>query len=171
MSYKGLEVVHIVAMDMDRGIGKDNTLMWHIPNDMKRFKAMTLGGVVVMGRKTYDSIGHALPNRTNVVISQSAEDGEMIDSFLARTVDYGIEIAAALAKSKNLDHFFIIGGASIYEQTNEIADRLEQTLVHSQNNGADTFYPMLKHWKRLAISKREIHDGLAYNFRTYIKGN
>lgn len=171
MSYKGLEVVHIVAMDIDKGIGKDNTLMWNIPNDMKHFKKLTKGGVVVMGRKTYDSIGSALPDRVNVVVSASAKSHEIIDAFIGRNILQALEIALIAAKRQELDHFFIIGGAAIYEQTNDIVDRLEQTLVHSQNNGADTFYPMLKNWKRLMISKREIHDGLAYNFRTYIKGN
>ena len=100
----------IVAMGKNRAIGKDNQLLWHLPNDLKHFKELTLGHPIIMGRKTYESIGKPLPNRTNIVVSRKKdwfEEGILIVGTLKE----------ALKFAKKIDeNFFIIGGGNIYDR-------------------------------------------------------
>ncbi len=133
----------IVAMGKNRAIGKDNQLLWHLPNDLKHFKELTLGHPIIMGRKTYESIGRPLPNRTNIVVSRKKdwfEEGILIVGTLKE----------ALKFAKKIDeNFFIIGGGNIYEQTIDLADKLEVTIVDT-NADADTFFPEINDsiWKK-----------------------
>lgn len=141
MSWKGLEVVHVVAMDKQNCIGVNNQLPWHLPEDLKHFKQLTQGGVIVMGRKTYDSMGRALPNRVNWVLTRDTHwhaDGVKVAHDLTVLLDQ----AAADAQAKEQDSIFIIGGAEIFKQTLNIADRLEITHVDTVVHG-DTFYPTI----------------------------
>ena len=113
-------------MGKNREIGADNQLLWHLPKDLKHFKELTSGHPIIMGRKTYESIGKPLPNRTNIVISRKNdwfEEGILIVG----------SIKEALKFAKKIDeNVFIIGGGTIYEQTIDLADQLEVTLVDAE---------------------------------------
>lgn len=138
----------IVAMDEQRGIGKDNQLLWHLPKDLKHFKEITSGHPVIMGRKTYESIGKPLPNRTNIVVSRKNdwfEEGILIVGSLKEAIKFAKKID---------ENIFIIGGGNIYEQTIELADKLEVTLVETTRN-ADTFFPTIE--EKIWIKTDEIH--------------
>ena len=128
MAWQGIEVVHVVAMDKNNCIGKGNALPWHISADLKHFKAITQGGVVIMGRKTLESMGRALPNRVNWVITR-----DPLWQFEGVKVAYSIEDALneALTDVQHSEKasVFIIGGGEIFTQTLNIADRLELTHV------------------------------------------
>jgi len=115
----------IAAVGRNRELGRGNELLWHIPEDLKRFKALTLGHPVIMGRKTFESIGKPLPGRTNLVVSRSA---------------LSLEDALAQAKKLDKEEVFIIGGAQIYEQALPYADRLYLTLIEDTKE-ADAFFP------------------------------
>lgn len=152
-------VTLIVAMGKNRAIGKDNQLLWHLPNDLKHFKEMTSGHPIVMGRKTYESIGKPLPNRTNIVISRQKEwfeEGILIVGSIKEALKFAQKIDPDV---------FVVGGGHIYEQTIAEADRLEVTWVDAEIE-ADTFFPEidLSLWektKEIAHEKDEKHE---FNF-------
>ena len=125
----------IVAIADNNAIGRDNELLWHISEDLKFFKRQTLGSPVIMGRKTFESIGRALPGRVNIVISRGFSTGEEV------AVAGSLEEAFKIAESTNLEKCFVIGGGQIYAQALEMADRLVVTHVHAVIEDADTFFP------------------------------
>lgn len=129
--FKGLSI--IVATDQENGIGKNNELLWHLPNDLKFFKKVTSGHPVIMGRKTFDSIGRPLPNRRNMVISRQPnlkiEGAEVFDN-----------LANAINACKAEDEYFVIGGGEIYQQALPFTNQIYLTKVCSSFN-ADTFFP------------------------------
>lgn len=149
----------IVAMGKNNEIGKNNELLWHLPKDLKHFKNLTSGHPVIMGRKTYESIGKALPNRTNIVISSKRdwfEEGILIVG----------NIKEALKFAKKIDEdFYIIGGGSIYEQTMEKADKLIVTVVDATLD-ADTYFPKInpKIWVKTNEEHHQKDDKNAYDF-------
>lgn len=155
----------IVAMAHDRAIGKDNALLWHLPQDLKHFKNVTMGKPVIMGHKTWDSIvaqiGKGLPGRDNIVISRSgfAADG----AYIRDTPKQGIRLAKQLAAEKGLDEVFIIGGATIYEQTLPDVDRIYLTMVEGEYE-ADAYFPKvnLKKWKKISAERH--HGDPAFSF-------
>lgn len=133
----------VVAMGEKNEIGFENQLLWHLPKDLKHFKEITSGHPVIMGRKTYESIGKPLPNRTNIVVSRK------IDWFEEGILIVG-SIKEAVKFAKKIDEeIFIIGGGKIYEQTMDVVDKLEVTLVKADLE-ADTFFPKIdpKIWKK-----------------------
>ena len=147
------EINVIVAMTQSRVIGKDGALPWHLSEDLKLFKAHTTGNIVIMGRKTFDSIGRPLPNRRNIVVSKSIQDDEKVSG-----VEYFPDLEHAVAASQEKEgRIFIIGGASIYHQMIEKADRLYISLVDGEFEG-DTYFPEIKDdvWKVVAT---EPHTG------------
>lgn len=135
----------IVAMDEAGGIGKGGALPWHLNADLRRFKALTIGHHILMGRKTYESIGKPLPGRMNVVISRDAE-------YVAEgcQVVNSLEDALALASSRSENEVFIIGGSEIFAQALPLADRLYLTRVHALLD-CDTFFPAFEAqtWKEV----------------------
>jgi dihydrofolate reductase len=138
----------IVAVSEDWGIGKDNELLWHISGDLKRFKRLTTGNTVIMGKKTWESLPHKpLPGRKNIVLTDNPQE-KIADAVTA----YSIE--DALCKCEKTGEIFIIGGGSIYSQFMLIADKLYITHVHKKAQ-ADIYFPEidLKVWK--AIEKEE----------------
>ena len=149
----------VVAMGKNNEIGLDNQLLWHLPKDLKHFKNLTSGHPIIMGRKTYESIGKPLPNRTNIVISRKKdwfEEGILIVGT----------IKEALKFAKKIDpEVYIIGGATIYEQTIALADRLEITRVDTVLK-ADAFFPKfsLKEWKKVKEICEEKDEKNEYNF-------
>lgn len=126
-----MKLYHIAAMASNRVIGKDNKLPWHFSEDMKFFKKLTTGHTVIMGRKTYESIGRPLPNRVNFVLSRTQKEYPGVEVFQS--------IDEALKKAKT-EKAFIIGGAELYKQTLNRADGIYLTRIDREYEG-DAFYP------------------------------
>ena len=148
----------IAALGKNRELGKENKLLWRIPDDLKRFKQLTLGHPVVMGRKTFDSIGKPLPGRTNIVISRQ---GLVIkDAVVVNSLEKALEKARALDQKE----IFVIGGASIYESVLPHADQLYLTLIDDEKE-ADVFFPPYEHLftKKLSEENRE-WQGIQYRW-------
>ncbi len=152
----------VVAISENNAIGKDNQLLWHLPADLKHFKNITTGHTIIMGRKTYDSIGKPLPNRRNIIITRqkdlNLEGVEVVNS-----------LEEALSLSKDEEEVFIIGGAEIYKQSVAVSHRIYLTRVH-QEFEADAFFPELddESWKEV---EKEDHlpdekNKFAYTFST-----
>ena len=125
----------IVAIADNNAIGRNNELLWHISEDLRFFKRTTLGSPVIMGRKTFGSIGRALPGRVNIVVSRGFSTGEEVE------VVGSLEAAFVVAEDTNLEKCFVIGGGQIYAQALPLADRLVVTHVHTVIEDADTFFP------------------------------
>lgn len=154
--FRGLSI--IVATDKENGIGKDNQLLWHLPNDLKFFKKVTSGHSVIMGRKTFESIGKPLPNRRNIVISRQADlqiDGVEIFNSLEQAID----------SCKSEDEYFVIGGGEIYRQALANASQIYLTKVDETFN-ADTFFPNLEalNWEVKWRQEHQKDEKHAYNF-------
>lgn len=142
-------VTIIAAIGLNNALGKDNDLIWHLPADLKRFKKTTTGFPIIMGRKTYESIGRPLPNRTNIIVTRNSDynqDGCVVKGSLKEAVD---SIA-------NEEHAFIIGGAQIYNQAIEqgLADRLDITLVQ-ESFEADVYFPEFDKMEWELISRED----------------
>ena len=154
----------VVAMGEKNEIGFGNQLLWHLPKDLKHFKDLTSGNPIIMGRNTYESIGKPLPNRTNIVISRKKdwfEEGILIVG----------SVKEALKFAKKIDeNIFIIGGGTIYEQTIDMADRLEVTQVKA-NLEADTFFPKIntKIWSKVneECYEKDEKNNYDFCFQTY----
>jgi dihydrofolate reductase len=134
-----MKISLIVAMATNRVIGKDNGLIWHLPNDLRFFKTKTMGKPMIMGRNTFDSIGKPLPGRTNIVITrdtQYAPEGVVV----THSLEEALTLARTIAEKDNVSEIMIIGGAQIYEQSCALADRLYVTQVHAVLEG-DAFFP------------------------------
>lgn len=125
----------LVAFDENRVIGKNNTLIWHLPADLKRFKTLTTGHVIIMGRKTFESIGKPLPNRTSIVISRHAD--LQIDGAI---IAHSVEEAILKAKSITREDIYIVGGAEIYALSLPLADQILVTQLHDIFEG-DAYFP------------------------------
>jgi dihydrofolate reductase len=134
-SEKGPRISIIAAIGRNRELGKGNDLIWRISADLKRVKALTTGHPIIMGRKTYESIGHPLPNRTNIVVSQSVREIE--GCVVASTLH------EAILKAKEIDQeeIFIFGGASMYEASMLFTNRLYLTIIDADAFDADVYFP------------------------------
>ncbi len=164
MFYMGKNISIIVAIAENYAIGKDNDLLWHISKDLKRFKELTNGLTVVMGKRTYFSLPvRPLPNRTNMIITDV--EGEVIDNCV---MAYSIE--DALNKMDTGKENFIIGGGSIYKQFMPLADKLYITRVHKEFD-ADTFFPEIKEEEWELVEKTDVTDDpqndFTYSFEIY----
>lgn len=142
----------IVAIAENGAIGKDNTLPWHLPEDLKFFKRTTSGKPVIMGRKTFESLGKPLVNRLNIVIS-TQKDLQLPEGVL---LYHSVEDAVKRATEEDTDEAFIVGGGKIYEQSMQLLDRLYVTRVHTTIEDAHVFFPHIDHahWK---LSWKEEH--------------
>lgn len=152
-----MKIAIIAAVAQNNAIGLNNQLIWHLPADLQFFKKTTLNKTIIMGRKTFDSIGKALPKRTNIVISSNGQL-QAPGCVVVHTLQEAIAKADA-------EEVFIVGGANIYAQSMQMADKLYITHVHHQFE-ADTFFPEIdtQIWK---VSSREDHfkdDKHAYDF-------
>ena len=123
----------IAAVAKNNALGKDNDLIWHLPADLKRFKKVTLGHHIIMGRKTFESLGKPLPNRTTIIITRNKN--YLVDNCIVVN-----SLTDALMAAKNDENPYILGGAEIYKQAIKIADVLDLTIVH-QEFEADVFFP------------------------------
>jgi len=157
----------LVAFDENRVIGKNNTLIWHLPADLQRFKALTTGHVIIMGRKTYESIGKPLPNRTTIVITRQAE----FNSEGIITV-HSLGEAILKAKSISREDIYIVGGAEIYQLSLAHADQILVTQLHDIFDG-DAYFPEIPMdaWEIVEREKgvTDEKNKFQYSFLTYHK--
>jgi len=152
----------IVATSKNKVIGDSNSLIWHLPADLKRFKALTTGNSIVMGRKTYESIGRPLPNRRNIIITRDVK----YDVEGCETVN-SLEEALMICNQ----NCFIIGGGEIYKQSMEIADQIYLTLVHEDFEGDTEFPEIGSEWKMVTSQDFEPDEKNKhkYSFIEYMK--
>lgn len=161
------QIIHIVAIDKDYAIGNENKLLYRLPNDLKRFKELTTGHTLIMGRKTFESLPKgALPNRRNIVLSKT-----LSEPYPSTELFHSIEDAL---KSCTADEkVFVMGGETIYKQTMDIATQLEITEIDSNVDKADAFYPQFDkvEWveeKRISHQADDKH-AFAFDYVTYMR--
>lgn len=148
----------IVAVAENGVIGADNRMPWRLSTDLKRFKAVTWGKPVIMGRKTFQSIGQALPGRTNIIITRdqnfTADNVIVVDS-----IDQAISEAETAARQLNVSEIIVAGGAEIYRQTIDLADRLYMTTVHATPVGDARFPAIIEsEWKTILTDRLRSSD-------------
>jgi dihydrofolate reductase len=158
----------IAAISTNNALGKDNQLVWHLPDDFKRFKALTSEHYIIMGRKTFESFPKPLPNRTHVIITRQSDyvapEGCIVVSSLEE----------AIAISPKSEEVFIVGGGEIYKQAIDIADKVDLTRVHTTVE-ADTFFPEInsEKWKLVfeEVHLKDEKHAFDFTFQTFIKAN
>jgi dihydrofolate reductase len=153
------KVVLVAAVAENGVIGRGGTLPWRLKSDMQHFRRLTIGRPVVMGRKTYESIGKPLKDRTNIVLTRDpdfAADGVVV----ANSLETAMDMAREDARQRGADSIAIIGGAGIFSECLALADRLEITLVHAAPAG-DTFFPPIdnKMWREIARVRQDAAPG------------
>lgn len=154
-----MKISLIAAISKNKVIGRDNKIPWHISADFKRFKEITMGHPIIMGRKTFESIGKPLSGRTNIVITRDENY-----SSEGITVTHSIEDAIELAKQKEgNDEIFILGGGQIFDQSMSLADKLYLTIVDQEVEG-DVYFPDYSGFKKVAFEKAGEENGLKYKF-------
>ena len=160
-----MKITLIAAVAENRVIGRDGGLPWRLPEDLRRFKRRTQGHVVIMGRRTYESLAAPLPNRPAIVVSRS-RDLDTGEATLANSLDEALDIA----RDRGEDDVFILGGSEIYAMALPLADRLELTVVHAEIEG-DTYFPEfdLTAWTITEDQRREADDRHKhpFSFRCY----
>ena len=159
---KNKNITIIAAIGENNELGLDNKLIWDIKEDLKRFKKLTTGHSIIMGRKTFESISKALPERLNIVLTKNK-------NFKVKNVSIASNIHEALELAKDDEQPFIIGGSEIYSLFINIAQTIELTRVHN-NFRADTFFPDINFGKWNKIYEEKFNsDNLPYSFITYKK--
>ena len=159
-------IIIIVAAAENNAIGKDNDLIWSLPNDLKRFKKLTSGHSIIMGRKTFDSFPGLLPNRKHIVISRN------------KNISFSDEVTVvnnfedAIRETGDDENPFIIGGGQIYKLAMDLGDKIELTRVHEEFK-ADTFFPKIDEdkWKLIheEFNEKDERHQFSFTFKTYIK--
>ena len=161
------EIILIAAASENNALGKDNQLIWHISEDLKRFKRLTEGHAIIMGRKTFESMPRALPKRKNIILTRN-ENYEAENAFVAHTIEEALEL------TEDDTSPFIIGGGEIYSLFLPLADSIELTRVHKNFEG-DAFFPEIKktEWKLVATEKHHSDNDQVstYSYLTYKKIN
>lgn len=148
----------IAAVAENRAIGYENKLLYWLPDDLKRFKQLTTGHTIIMGRKTFDSLPKgALPNRRNIVISRNTKELPGCEVYSS--------INDALSRCEQNEDIYIIGGASIYEQTIGLADRLCLTEIRDTPAMADTYFPEYDEWTELWSEEHQRDERHSHDFR------
>lgn len=158
----------IVALAQNHVIGIDNKLPWYLPNDLKYFKQVTMGKTIIMGRKTYESIGKPLPGRTNIIITRQADyrPPNANDSVrVVASLEAAKELAASLALINGQNEALIIGGAEIYTQALPLVDRMYLTEVHA-DVGGDAYFPAFdrSQWQAVAREDFSAEGGNPYDY-------
>ena len=153
----------VVAYSDNRVIGRDNALPWKLPGDLAHFKRTTLGSPIIMGRKTWESLGRPLPGRTNVVVSRNTQYAAP-GAVVVPTIQAAIQVCGAVAEA------YVIGGAQIYTQALPLAQRLIATEVHAQVDG-DAYFPELPPgaWQETSRDPQPEENGYAYDFVVYTR--
>lgn len=152
-----------MALAKNNVIGLNNTLPWHLPEDLKHFRALTTGHHIIMGRKTYESLGRLLPDRTTVIVTRN-KDYQVDGALIAHSLD------VAIALCKNDDEVFVIGGAELYQVGIQLANKLYITELELEVAG-DAYFPVydIAEWQE---SSREAHtsaQGLQFSYITYLR--
>ena len=158
MNNPKISLIAAIASE-NRGLGKDNQLIYKIPQDLERFKRLTTGHVIIMGRKTFESIGRALPNRMNIVVTSAPSNLSNLGIFPVPN----LREAFYLAEEKEEKEIFVIGGAKIFEQTIGRADKLYLTIVEG-NPPADTYFPDYSEFRTKLFEEEGEYNGLKYKF-------
>ncbi len=155
----------IAAVARNRVIGRDNAMPWHLPEDLRRFRALTMGHPIVMGRRTWESLGRPLPGRRNIVVSRDP-------AFAPQGAEATASLDAALAACAGAQQVFVIGGAQLYAAALPLADRLYLTEIQRDFAG-DTLFPEWDRgaWRELAREPQPPRDGLEYVFTTYARAD
>ena len=156
----------ICAIAKNRAIGKDNRLLWNIPEDLEHFKKITLGHPVIMGRKTFESITQPLPGRTNIIITR--DESYKQDKCL---VAHSLEEAIKKAQKIDSEEVFVIGGGSIYAQAIDLTDKLYLTIVDDIVEDADTFFPKYEEFDKIVKEEHFETDDLKYSFVELTRSN
>jgi dihydrofolate reductase len=153
-----MKIIIIAALSDNYVIGDNNKLPWRLPADLKRFKLLTLGKPVIMGRKTYEAIGKALPGRRNIVLSRNK-------NFIPVDCEVYSSLALALVAVGSCSEVFIIGGAEIYKQALQLTDIMYLTLVHN-NFAGDSYFPRWdsKEWEIVECENSEPNENNIYSF-------
>ncbi len=165
----GKTVVLVAAVGANGVIGKQGTLPWRLKSDLAHFKRLTIGKPVIMGRKTFESIGEALKDRTNIVLTR---DFSLVapDAVLATSIEAAFALARIDADKRGVNEVMVIGGSDIFEAFMPVADRLEITEVHTSPKG-DSYFPTIDPaaWRetRREVGKRGPHDEADFTFLTY----
>jgi dihydrofolate reductase len=153
----------IVAIAQNSVIGINNTLPWHLPEDLKRFRALTMGHHIIMGRKTYESLGRLLPGRTTVIVTRNA-------NFTVEGAVVVNSLSAAIEACQGDSEAFLIGGAELYQQALVYAQKIYLTEIHADVNG-DAFFPAWDRalWQEVAREHHVSENGLNFSYVTYLK--
>ena len=151
----------IASIGRNRELGKDGALLWRISDDLKRVRALTTGHPIIMGRKTYESIGHPLPNRTNIVVT-SNPDFNAPGCVCATSLTEALTIA----REEDAEEIFIFGGATLYTEALPYVHRLYLTVIDAEDPEADTFFPEYNEFTRIIQSEHRAQDELAYEWVT-----
>ena len=173
MSYHHFEVAQIAAISRNHVIGKDNQLPWHISADLQHFKRLTQRGVVIMGRKTFESMGRPLPNRANIVITRDTDWAARMadaDIIVCHNLDDALTQAAEHARAREVTTLWLIGGERVFGETMPITDRLEITEVDTDIPDGTAFYPAIPADFVAQTTSEWQHDdksGLAFRFIHY----
>ena len=184
MSYAHTEVAQIAAISSNRCIGKNNELPWHISADLQHFKSMTtkekesgIQGIVIMGRKTFESMGSKpLPNRVSFIVTTQMDYAEQkglvgkTNAYVTHNLDDALTQAASLAHGAHLDTIWVIGGERVFSDALMYTDRIELTHVDTEITDGDAFYPELPARYVVADESEKMHDeksDLSFKFMTY----
>lgn len=164
----------IVATAQNNAIGRNNELLWHISEDLKYFKSTTTGHPVIMGRKTYESIGRPLPGRRNIVVTRGTIAMPQVKNLQTTSFEVSNNLDEVISLAKNSENeFFVMGGGELYKQTFSCADRLYITKIYAEAEGADTFFPVVDEaqWKVVKESERLVDEenGIEFQFVVYEK--
>lgn len=167
--YKDKKVIHIVARGYNGEIGANNKLLWDIPEDMKHFKESTIGHVVLMGRKTVESLPKPLSNR--VVLCVSSDIGNRSDQFSYKSMSLEAALSVSFWQTEklNADCIFIAGGAQLYNSTFDVADELWVTQVEKSYPNADTFYHIPENFDLIDEVYGDDCGSLSYSFQKWVK--
>lgn len=153
----------IAALSENNVIGRDNDLPWHISSDLKRVKQLTIGHVLIMGRKTYESIGKPLPNRITIIITRDKE--YTVDGAI---VVYSLDEALTVGKEKDSEEIFIFGGGQVFKEAMPYVTRLYLTLVHTTIEG-DAYFPDYSDFQHILEKEDHEENGYSFSFLTLEK--
>jgi dihydrofolate reductase len=166
-----MKIVLVAAIGENNVIGTDGKLPWHIRSDLQHFKKLTIGKPVIMGRKTFESIGKPLKDRTNIVLTRDL-GLRVPGGVLATSIDAALETAREVATKHGVDEIMVIGGSDVFEALMPVADRLEITHVHA-SPGGDSFFPPIDPARWREQSRNEFpagpNDSASFAVATYLR--
>ena len=147
----------IVAMGKNNEIGKNNKMMWNVPDDLKNFKKITTGKKIIMGRNTYESIGRPLPNRKNIILSKTLNQKDITyDKLIVKVYDDTKDVVSLYKDCE--EEVFIIGGAEIYNEFMDLADKLYISFIDFEDKTANTYFPIID-YEKYNLEYEEQNDG------------